>query len=61
MLISLINICQKKMEDILEEKLNRLYKECINDLKSIGIDIKDVKYDVGEIDIGISKRTRLKL
>lgn len=44
------------MEDILEEKLNRLYKECINDLKSIGLDIKAKKCDVGEIDIGISKR-----
>lgn len=44
------------MEEILENKLNRLYAECINDLKSLGIDIYDSKYDIGKIDISLSKR-----
>ena len=35
----------------MEEKLNKLYKECIEELKSIGIDI-----DIRTIEIQISKR-----
>ena len=38
----------------MEEKLNKLYKQCIEELKSIGLDISDL--DIGEIEIGISKR-----
>lgn len=40
----------------LEKKLNKLYTECIEDLKKIGIDIYDKELDIGEIDIHISKR-----
>lgn len=40
----------------MEDKLNRLYTECIKDLKSLGIDITDPKYDIGEIDITLAKR-----
>lgn len=38
----------------MEEKLNRIYEECIKELKSIGIDV--LNSDIGEISIGISKR-----
>lgn len=44
------------MENILEEKLDRLYQECLDELKSLGIDIKNMKDNIGEIDIKISKR-----
>lgn len=40
----------------MEEKLQVLYWECKNELKSIGINI-DNKEKVGEITIGISKRS----
>lgn len=36
-------------------KLNELYKQCIEELKSIGIDIFNIPY-VGNIDISVSKR-----
>lgn len=39
----------------MEEKLNKLYSECIEELKSIGIDILDSR-QVGKIDISISNR-----
>ena len=39
----------------MEEKLNRLYKECIKELNVVGIDILDERY-YGKIDISISKR-----
>lgn len=39
----------------MEEKLEKLYKECIEELNSIGINMKDTKA-VGEIDITLSKR-----
>ena len=40
---------------MLDEKLNKLYLECINELKNIGIDILN-KELIGTIDIKISKR-----
>ena len=39
----------------MEQKLNKLYLECINELNKIGIDILDEK-QYGKIDISISKR-----
>ena len=39
----------------MEEKLQRIYKECIKELNSIGIDI--LKPEIGEININISKRS----
>lgn len=39
----------------MEEKLYKLYKECILDLKIIGIDVENTE-KIGEIDIKISKR-----
>lgn len=39
----------------MEEKLNRLYRECIKELNMVGIDILDEKY-YGKIDIAVSKR-----
>ena len=39
----------------MEEKLNRLYRECIKELNMVGIDILDERY-YGKIDIAISKR-----
>lgn len=36
----------------MEEKLDKLYNECINELKTIGIDTKDF----GEININLAKR-----
>lgn len=39
----------------MEEKLNRLYLECIKELNMVGIDILDEKY-YGKIDISIAKR-----
>lgn len=39
----------------MEEKLNKLYLECINELKTIGIDMLN-KEKMGEIKISISKR-----
>lgn len=39
----------------MEEKLKRLYKDCINELKTINIDITDNNL-IGEIDIKIAKR-----
>lgn len=39
----------------MEEKLLSLYKESIDELKSIGIDLKDEK-NIGKIDIAFSKR-----
>ena len=38
----------------MEEKLNRLYLECIKELNMVGIDILDEKY-YGKIDISIAK------
>ena len=38
----------------MEEKLEKLFKQCIEELKSIGIDLDKTK--VGEIDISFSKR-----
>ena len=38
----------------MEEKLDRLFKECIQELEKIGIDINNK--DIGKIDINISKR-----
>ena len=40
----------------MEEKLNRLYLECINELNSIGIDVLD-KEIIGKINIDISNRS----
>lgn len=40
----------------MEEKLKRLYKECIEELKSIGIDVLDKKN--GEIEIKLSSRSK---
>ena len=39
----------------MEEKLNRLYRECIKELNMIGVDILNEKY-YGKIDISIAKR-----
>lgn len=39
----------------MEEKLNELYNECIEELKSIGINVIDNEL-IGEIDIHLSKR-----
>lgn len=39
----------------MEKKLINLYKECIEELKSIGINIED-KENIGEIKISLSKR-----
>ena len=39
----------------MEEKLHRLYRECIKELNMVGIDILDEKY-YGKIDVSISKR-----
>lgn len=39
----------------MEQKLNKLYLECINELNKIGINILDEK-QYGKIDISISKR-----
>ena len=39
----------------MEEKLKKLYKECIKELSTINIDITD-KHIIGKIDIQISKR-----
>lgn len=39
----------------MEEKLNKLYGECIKELQSIGIDILNEKL-IGKIDIQLSKR-----
>lgn len=39
----------------MEEKLNRLYNECLIELKTINIDITD-KTKIGEIDIKLAKR-----
>ena len=39
----------------MEEKLNRLYRECIKELNMVGIDILDERY-YGKIDIAIAKR-----
>ena len=41
----------------MQEKLDKLYKECISELKSIGIDIENNSY-IGDIDITISKRAK---
>ena len=38
----------------MEEKLYKLYQECLNELKSIGIDIKNK--NIGDIQIQISRR-----
>lgn len=38
----------------MEEKLEKLYKECINELNAIGIDINN--NSIGEIDVKIAKR-----
>ena len=38
----------------MEKKLNKLYLECIQELKSIGIDVTDKR--IGDIEITISKR-----
>lgn len=40
----------------MEQKLQKLYNECRNELKSIGIDIDNIS-QVGEIDISLSKRS----
>ena len=39
----------------MEEKLNQLYEECIQELKTIGIDLKN-KELIGKITISLSKR-----
>ena len=39
----------------MEEKLENLFKECINELKTIGLDVEDEK-QYGKIDIKIAKR-----
>lgn len=38
----------------MEEKLKRLYKECLEELKSISIEVDESQ--IGKIDIDISKR-----
>ena len=40
----------------MNEKLLKLYKECINELKSIGVEILDEK-NIGKIDIQVSSRS----
>ena len=40
----------------MEEKLQIIYKECIKELNSIGIDIS--KPEIREIKVGISKRSK---
>ena len=40
----------------MEERLKRLYEECINELKSIEIDVLDEKN--GIIEIALSKRSK---
>lgn len=39
----------------MDEKLQKLYCECINELESIGLKIKEEK-EIGKIDISIAKR-----
>ena len=39
----------------MEEKLDRLYKECVKELKNIGIDINNTNV-IGNIDIKIARR-----
>ena len=39
----------------MNEKLTKLYEECLNELKSIGIDMKKNK-KIGEISITLAKR-----
>lgn len=39
----------------MEEKLQQLYNECINELKSINLNLDNISL-IGEIDISISKR-----
>ena len=39
----------------MEEKLNKLYNECVEELKSIGLNIIDNEL-IGKIDIFYSKR-----
>lgn len=40
----------------MEEKLKKLYNQCIQELKTIGIDFED-NDDIGKIDISLSRRT----
>ena len=44
----------------MEQKLNKLYLECINELNKIGIDILDEK-QYGKITISIAKRNTKKI
>lgn len=39
----------------MEEKLKKIYKECLNELKTIGIDVLNSS-EIGKINIDISKR-----
>ena len=39
----------------MEEILQKLYKECLQELKSIGLEFENNK-DIGEINITLSKR-----
>ena len=39
----------------MEEKLTKLYNECIEELKKIGIDMQNEE-SIGKIDISLSKR-----
>lgn len=41
----------------MQEKLDKLFKECKSELKSIGIDIENTSL-IGNIDISISKRSK---
>ncbi len=47
------NIKERNLQ--MEEKLNKIYLECILELEKIGINIQNTK-EIGVIDISISKR-----
>ena len=51
------NICltNKLRENIMENKLQNLFSQCVEELKSIGIDINNNKL-IGEINISLAKR-----
>ena len=44
------------MEDCIQDKLTKLYKQCIAELKSIGIDMENE--EIGDIDIKINNRSK---
>ena len=48
-------ISRKKLNNKMEDKLKKLFLECVNEYNKIGIDILNEK-EYGKIDISISKR-----